>query len=507
MLTGCAERSAPAASDTILRRGNGGEPGTLDPQLADDSASLAILADLYEGLTRETAHDGLEGGAAAEWTVTANGRALSFRLREGLRWSNGDGLTAEHFAAGLRHALDPATAAPNAGWLAAIERIETPAPGRLELHLSRADPALAAILALPVAAPRHPLLSDDAAKRPVNGAYRLLEWKPHRHVKLARNEHYRDAAHVSIARVTYVPVEDLDMELRSYRGDLIDLTSEVPNARLDWVRANLPGELHVSPLLATYGYALNFTRLAHGTRAAPRDVAALSRALSLAVDRERLVSRITGAGEQPAYGWVPDGFPFQQPARYAWADMAATARREEARRTLASWSAGAPPPRTLTLCTDASENHRRTALAVADMWREALGIELRLREMEWKVFLAMRRAPQECDLVRLGWSADYLDAAGFLEIFVSHHPQNTLGYSSPGFDSLYRAADETVDPRQRAQGLALAESRLLEEGAVIPLFFRVSKRLVKPRVRGDFGDPLGRLPTRNLLLRSSSGRS
>lgn len=491
LLLGCSQSQAPPVAESVLRRGNGGEPGTLDPQRAEDVPALTILTDLYEGLTTETARGELTGGAAREWVVSADGRTIVFHLRSKLRWSNGDALTAPHFAAGLRRAIDPRTAAPNAQMLSAIRRIEAPAADRLELQLSRPDPALPAILALPIAAPRHPSATDDAARTPVNGAYRMQDWQPHQSISLDRNEHYRNAASVVVARITYLPVEDLGTELRMYRSNLLDITSEIPNAQVGWVRENLAQEFHSTPLLATYSYAVNFARL-------PADTARrLRTALSLAVDREMLVARVTGAGEKAAFGWVPDGFPGYRPARYSWAAQDATARVAYARSELAQ---AKQVPDHLKLCTDSSENHRRTAVAIAAMWREALGIELQIQELEWKAFLAARAAPGDCDLMRLGWSADYLDPGGYLEIFASQHPQNTLHYSSPRFDELMQQARLAVDTSVRMRTLQLAESQLLADGAVIPLFFRVSKRLAKPNVQGEFSHPLGRAPSQYISL-------
>ena len=200
LLLGCSQSQAPSAAESILRRGNGGEPGTLDPQRAEDIPALTILTDMYEGLTTESASGEVTGGAAREWSVSADGRAMVFHLRSNLRWSNGDALTAPHFAAGLRRAIDPRTAAPNAQLLSAIQRVEAPSADRLELQLSRPDPALPAILALPIAAPRHPSATDDVARTPVNGAYRLQDWQPHQSISLGRNAHYRNAASVVIGR-------------------------------------------------------------------------------------------------------------------------------------------------------------------------------------------------------------------------------------------------------------------------------------------------------------------
>src|SRR5512145_1338563 len=152
LLVACGAPSPTSAGDasperTALRRGTGAEPGTLDPQLASDNAALTVVADLYEGLVTEGSNGTIEPGAAESWSVGQGGLEYVFKLRRGLRWSNGDALTADHFAAGLRRALDADTAAPNAGLLADITHVEVTAPDALRLRLRRPVPYLPAVLA------------------------------------------------------------------------------------------------------------------------------------------------------------------------------------------------------------------------------------------------------------------------------------------------------------------------------------------------------------------------
>jgi oligopeptide transport system substrate-binding protein len=157
-------------------------------------------------------------------------------------------------------------------------------------------------------------------------------------------------------------------------------------------------------------------------------------------------------------------------------------------------------PKTLTLCTDASANHHRTAIALADQWAEVLGTHVNIVELEWSVYLATRAAPGDCDLVRLGWSADFADAEAFAAIFESGHPQNTLGYSSARYDALLGRSRLTGDAAARGRLLSEAERVVLEDVPVIPIFHRVAKRLVKPRVTGYAANPLGHLPSRDLSV-------
>jgi oligopeptide transport system substrate-binding protein len=481
-----------ADSPRTLVRALGGEPGSLDPRLAADNPSLTLMIDLYEGLTREAADGTLVPGAAESWHVSDDGTVWSFKLRPGLQWSDGQPLEALHFAQGIAEAKATGSGAPYAPLLAGIRSI-TVAPGgaALSLHLWRPMPQLAAILALPVAAPER-ATDENVDSFAGNGPYRLASRAPGERVVLERNAHYHGRDDVSVGRVTWLTLEDLNTELNLYRAGRLQVTSEVPNARIAWIREHLPGQLQVTPFLSTYGYAVNVARLGH--------VEART-ALAMAIDRERITRLVTGAGERPAYGWVPPGLFDYPNARFGWAGVDAAGRLAQAR---ALWQTaadrGTAPPR-LTLCTDASENHRRTAIALIDQWHTALDVDVELLELEWKSYLAERERPGRCDLVRLGWSADYADAEAFLELFESRHPQNTQGYSSARYDTLLYESRRAGNARERLQRLSMAEQVLLEEMPVIPVFHRVTKRLVKPDVLGASEHPLGHLATRQLRWR------
>ena len=495
LLVAC-DAPAPSGADDasperkVLRRGTGAEPATLDPQLASDNAALTVVADLYEGLVTEGRDGTIEPGAAESWSVEQGGLEYVFRLRRGLRWSNGDALTADHFAAGLHRALDDHTAAPNAGLLADVTHVEVVAPDALRLRLRRPVSYLPAILALPIAAPHHPR-AGMLEPTPVNGAYRLVHRVPGARIELERNPYYWNKAGVAIDHVVHVAVTDLATEVNLYRTGEIDLTSEVPNAQLGLLQQSLPGELRLAPYLSVYSYAVNMARLQN------RDARL---ALAMAIDRERITRQVTGAGERPALGWVPDGIAGYSPARFEWAHLDHSEAIAEARRlwNVAQRSDGAPSK--IRVCTDASANHRRTAVAVADLWRSAFGIETEIVELEWNVYLDTRTHPGDCDLVRLGWSADFVDPEAFAMVFESTHPQNTLGYASTRYDGLLAASRTETDAARRMTQLASAEAQLLADVPTIPLFFRVSKRLVKPYVHGVSANPLGHVASRHLRI-------
>jgi ABC-type oligopeptide transport system substrate-binding subunit len=487
------EKSAPdgQVEPAVLRRGLGAEPDTLDPQRAEDNAALAVLGDLYEGLARSRSDGTAESGAAEAWDISSDGRTYVFRLRRDLRWSNGDVLTAAHFAATLEMLTAPGSTAPQAGLFAAIERVVAEDDRTLRVQLVRPLPYLIELLALAAAAPRHPAAAPSA-QPPGNGAFRLRQRIVGEQISLERNPHYWDAAQVALDTVVYRTITDLGTELNLYRTGELDITSEVPNTQLTALRAERPDELHVTPYLGTYSYAVNLARVPD------RDA---RRALAMAVDRERITRQVTGAGERPAYGWIPDGIPAYAPARFPWQALPYPEAAREARTAWAAASTRNATPRRLTLCTDASANHHRTAVALADLWHSALGVDTEIVELEWTVYLDRRRSPGDCDLVRLGWSADFIAPEAFAGVFESGHPQNTLGYRSVRYDSLLERSRTASTPGERMTSIASAEAQLLDDVAVIPIFFRVSKRLARSDVAGVQANPLGQLASRDLRIR------
>ena len=299
-----ASLAVATISNRALTRALGGEPATLDPRLAEDNAALALLQDLYEGLTAEAADGNIIPGAAQSWSVSEDGRTWTFRLRENLRWSDGTPLTAAQFVAGLDAARVEGSQAPYSALLHEVTYTRATDSRTVVLEVTRAVPYLPAVLALPVAAPQH-LATSAGASIIGNGPYRLLRRRPGEKIELERNPHYHSAGAVAIERVTYLTLEDLNTELNLYRSGELDVTSEVPNTQVSWLQQNLPGELHIAPYLSTYGFAFNLARMRD------RDARV---ALSMAVDRGQITRQVTGAGMLIASAPSPVGAQTDKPA-------------------------------------------------------------------------------------------------------------------------------------------------------------------------------------------------
>ncbi|WP_162823618.1 peptide ABC transporter substrate-binding protein [Lysobacter sp. TY2-98] len=518
---------ATGAQAATLERGNGPEPSTLDAHKCQEVACGNVLRDLYEGLVTEDATGRLVPGMAQEWSTSPDGRTWTFVLRDGLRWSNGEALDAPQIVASFRRAFAPTTAAPfgelfdalhnakavQAGALAPTALgVDAPDARTVVFHLDRSAP-LPALLTLPIAFPVYlPAVERFGAQhtRPgtliSNGAYRLVAWTPQANLVVERNPRFHDAANVAIERVRFQVTEDAAAELQRFAAGDLHLTEVVPPQPLASLRERFGSQLRLSPYLGAFWLGINTTHapFKDGDCAgvafppgvdATRGLSplregcidrghALRRALSMAIDRELLVSRVTGLGEHAAYGIVPPGIAGYTPAAATWSRWTQAHREAQARRLYRAAGYDAAHPLEIELRYNTSTPHRRLALAVAAMWRQVLGAHVRLRNEEWKVFVGNRKQRVITQVFRGGWIGDVPDARNFLAAFGSEGPLNWTGWHDAGVvDRLQRADDARSDIARNAW-LHAAETRLLQGDPVIPLYFYTSKHLVDARVRG-----------------------
>jgi ABC-type oligopeptide transport system substrate-binding subunit len=486
------------AAASELRRGNGSEPDSIDPQLARMEAAMTILRDGYEGLVSMAADGSPVPGASEGWEISAEGRRYTFRLRPAARWSNGEHVVAEDFVAAWRRLVDPATASQyalmlepvrNAAAIVAgrspVESLGVAAPDEATLVVELAEPSpyFLAMLSHPSTFPVHrPTLAARPQEfaRPgvavTNGAFTPVEWAIGSHILATRNPHYWDAAATRLGAVRYVHVADPVTELMRYRAGDLDVTYTVPPGEVARIERERPGQLRIAPTVGVYyyGFALDLPPF--------RDSPQLRQALAMAVDRELLTRQVLGDGERPAYGWVPPGIAGYDSQRFGWAAHDDAARIAEARRLYAEAGYSAAKPLRLELRTSKSPLHDRIALAVTAMWKETLGAEVSLRSEDFRVLKSAIDA-REAPLYRGSWIGDYNDAYSFLQVLKGGFGINLPRYASDPYDvALAMAA--TASTEDRATYLAAAERQLLTDVPLIPLYFYVSKHLVAPRVSG-----------------------
>lgn len=492
-----------AAGETVLYRGNGAEPESLDPHKARSIQAADVLRDIGEGLLGYSPDGKLIAAAAEKWEISDDGRQYDFWLRPEARWSNGETVTAEQFVYSFRRLVNPETAAFYAHALADIENaadviagnkspeslgVEAPEKFRLRINLTNATPYFLGLLTHWSTFPTHPGSVEQhgnafarAGNLLSNGAYKLDSWELGSVIHLSRNENYWNNAGTAIDKVHHYVTPEPHVELNRYRAGELDITATVPPEAFAAIKKERPDELRLAPYLGVYYYGLNLTREPF------KDSPKLRHALSIAIDRETLTEKITGRGEEPAYSWVPPGVDNYEAIRAPYADMTADERHAAARRLYKESGYDENNPLKVEIRYNTSETHRRIALAIQSMWRETLGVEATLINEEFQVLLSNMRAMEVTQVFRSSWTGDYNDPHTFLQVMQGGNPANMTGYASDEYDLRMRQAAEQTDLGRRQLYLEEAERVLLADHPIIPLYFFVSKHLVSPRVRG-WGD-------------------
>jgi oligopeptide transport system substrate-binding protein len=320
-----------------------------------------------------------------------------------------------------------------------------------------------------------------------NGAFRLTSWVPQRELVLERNPQHWDAANIRLQRVVFLPTDDVNTAYKQFLAGDSDWIPTVPPAQLDGAKSR--PEYYVSPYLGTYYFRFNVTK-------APVSDLRVRKALSMAVDRESLTRYVTKAGEIPASTFVPAGMRGYEGVTGLPFDVAG------AKKLLAE--AGYPEGKgfpKVELLYNTNELHRVITQAVQQMWKEHLGIQVELANVEWKVYLA-RQSSLDYQVSRAGWIGDYVDPNTFLDMWVSGGGNNQTGWSSKRYDELIgQAACTIVNAKDRMQALQQAERMLVvDEVPILPLFTYVNKGMRSRRVTGWHPNILDQHPLKYIAL-------
>lgn len=511
------------ADEQVVYRGNGEEPETLDPHLAEGIPAAHILRDLFEGLTTVFPDGKVVPGAALRWNISRDARTYTFYLRRDMVWSNGDPLTADDFVFSLRRAADPETASNAANMLLPIQNAREVVAGELpveELGISILDeytmqimltgptPYFLGLLAHPVSYPVNRSNIEEFGKqfsRPgnlvSNGAYVLRDWIPRVSIELEKNPNYREAEDTIIERVFYLPIEDQATEVKQFRSGELDWTNEVPNNQFKWLQKHYADELVTSPWMGSYFFGFNLTQEPF------IDNPSLRMALILAIDRQILTDKVTQFGEQPSFALVPPGIDGYVPFSPEYADWTQDERNHEATRLYEQAGYSEDRPLRVEIRYNTSDNHKKIALAIASMWKQALGVNATLVNEEFRVFLQNREQKVVTQVFRAGWVSDYNDPYSFLELFRTEFGRNDYGYSNSTFDALL---DEVGTERIRARRERLmfeAERVLMSDHVIIPIYTYVTKRLVNPHLRGWQNNVMDHHATRHMFMLRSKGTS
>ncbi|HGL3854889.1 TPA: oligopeptide ABC transporter substrate-binding protein OppA [Klebsiella aerogenes] len=505
------------ADKQTLVRNNGAEVQSLDPHKIEGVPESNVNRDLFEGLVIGDLNGHPVPGVAESWD-NKDFKVWTFHIRKDAKWSDGSPVTAQDFVYSWQRLADPKTASPYASYLqyghvANVDEIiagKKPATDlgvkaiddkTFEVTLSEPVPYFYKLLVHPSVSPvpkaaieKYGEKWTQPANIVTNGAYKLKDWVVNERIVLERNTNYWDNAKTVINQVTYLPISSEVTDVNRYRSGEIDMTyNNMPIELFQKLKKEIPKEVHVDPYLCTYYYEIN-------NQKAPFTDVRVRTALKLALDRDIIVNKVKNQGDLPAYSYTPpytDGMKLVEPEWFKWSQEK---RNEEAKKLLAEAGYTADKPLTFNLLYNTSDLHKKLAIAVASIWKKNLGANVKLENQEWKTFLDSRHQGS-FDVARAGWCADYNEPTSFLNTMLSDSSNNTAHYKSPAFDKIIGDTLQVTDEAKRAELYAQSEQQLDKDSAIVPVYYYVNARLVKPWVGGYTGkDPLDNIYVKNLYI-------
>jgi len=461
------------------------EPSTLDWRQGLDTEGTLVALSLHEGLFRwRPDGSGVEPGLATSHELSPDGLTWTFHLRPDATWSDGAPLTSADLLESWRAcaAPDARCGAPEdvAAWLRAPDGLSAPDATTLVVRLPTPWPLLPSVLAtapfLPL--PRH-AASDAPGALPFQGVssgpWRLETYQAGQGARLVPNPRHPRAADRKAAaiRLRFVQAETSGDDL--FRAGDADLVfGMIPIERIRALRAAGAPELVTMPVACTYFLALRVDR-------PPLSDLRVRRALSAAVDRERLVLQVIGMGQEPLTGIVPTALwrahGQQPPVEAAYDPTVARAALGDAR-----------PAEALPYLLNEGAGNLLIAQAVQRDVAEALGVTLELTTLEWGTLLA-RVNQGDFAIARMTWCAASPDPAEFVRSFGSKSPDNVFGFADPAVDEAIAALDRAGDLPTRLQAVRAIEARVLEGTPVVPLYSFARALLVRPCLKGLHPNP------------------
>lgn len=509
------------------------EPQTMDPALntAVDGGMMALH--LFEGLMKwEDTGSEVEGtdgtansaqityGQAESYEKVANEDGTvtyTFKLRDGIKWSDGQPVTAGDFEYSWKRLVTPDTGADYSYMLDCVVNANEILKGELdpselaakaiddttfEVTLTTDLPYFEELCAFPAMMPvRQDTIEangDQWTFEPStyisNGAYKLQTWNHNSEIIMEKNDQYYNYANLGPDTITWKLMDDANAMLSGYNSGELNFIENVPQAEIANMIAS--GDLKIVDYIGTY-------YVCYQTQKAPFDNPLVRQAFTLAVDRTYIVNQVTQSGQVEANGFVPagvydaegaagDDFRTVGGAYYAETDADYEANCEKAKELLAE--AGYPNGEGFPVVEylyNTDDNHKAVAEALQFMWEDVLGVTVTLNNQEWNTFLQTRK-DGDYSIARNGWIADYNDPMSFLDMWLTGGGNNDAQYKSAEYDALIQQAKAATDPKERAQFMHQAEDVLMGQDWVLnPLYFYTQKYMLSDGIQGMYYCPLG----------------
>ena len=475
------------------------DPPTMDPHLVTDGTSYGIVIEVFSGLVRLGADTSnpFEPDLAESWSVLEGGTVYEFKLRNDLKFSNGDPVTAQDFKWSFERAAHPDTASTVAeeflgdivgiqdivdGNASSASGIEVVDERTLRLTIDAPKAYFIAKLTYPTAFVLNKnnveSLGRNWSDEPVStGPFILKEYRIGQRIRLARNDNFWDRT-AYLDEVVFNLAGGVSMAM--YENDEIDITS-VGLADLERVQ-DPTEEINKDLVEVPPNFAVSY--VGFNTNEAPFDDANFRQALNHAVDKQLIADQVFSNLVKPAYGIIPPGFPGYS------AEIKGLEFDAQLAKDLLAQSAYADPatrPRIVLTVPGTGGSPGLTTEVVADMWRQNLGIEIEIQQVEWATYIQDLHRGRLQAWSGLSWQADYPDPQTFIDVlFRSTSAINYGGYANDQVDQYVVDAQTEQDATKRVEYYNNAEQIVISDAAWLPLWWGVdSKALVKPWVK-DF---------------------
>lgn len=301
-----------------------------------------------------------------------------------------------------------------------------------------------------------------------NGPFKLKTWRTNHVLEVERSPEYWDAERVHLNGIRYLPISNYYTETRMFGDEQIHVTYTVPSELIPFAKKNFPDEMRQEPYVGVRFLRSNIRR-------EPFDNPKVRRAFALAIDQKAICEKILQGGQQPASGIVPPFGEYEPPGLISFDAAKARQLLEES-----GYKASSSFPDITILTTD-SDSGRREAEALQAMWEKNLGVNVRIIQREWTTYL-QKQYDADFDLAVGGWIGDYLDPTTFLEMWIKDGGNNNTGWSSEEFEDLLRVAENTADIATRMDTLAKAESVIMSDTPVMPIYWYTTNYLIRPEV-------------------------
>ena len=528
--TGEAPEVATTKEDkTTLNIWMSSEPAHIDPALNSSVDGGCLAVNSFEGLMRYNEKGELEPACAESYEVSEDGLTYTFTMRDGLKWSNGDELTAKDFVYSWKRAASPEVAA-DYSYLAEIFPSFTYEEGlgdgdvvasedgkTLTVTLGAVCPYFLDLCAFPFFFPVNEKAveaSKTGADDPVgawandagdnfvcNGAYVLSSWNHDSDMTYVKNDNYWDADSVSVTTLNVMLTAENTVAYTAYQTGDLDFIDDIPVAEMEVAKTS--PEYVVLDNLGTYYASFNYNTGLYKDLGLDEDQAAIFRhAITLLIDRQYIIDTVAQNNQVAATSFIPAGCSDGNGGEFKNKDYYGTdydANVEEAKSLLESIglfdtaSDSLTKDISLTYLTNNSEGNVKIGECIqADL--ATVGINLTIDQEEWNVFQETRKAGKY-DFAREGWIMDYNDPINMLEMYTTNSGNNNPQFGKDSskkldwskYDDMISGIRKEADLAARADLMHEAEDYLMDTWCIIPIYYYNDPYMIKDYVKGVYG--------------------